>query len=440
MISVKVISITALFTSFWVLYTSSPVVTSFDSRWSIPVCVSLIEEHNEELSEFPDLIEHHHGLDLHYIDQMPFSNFPVWSYMLSVPAVYVFDRALIPLIQNNPRIRAIASERISNTFHESKPIETVYLYIELEKILASAYCALTVVFVFLTALLFLSQPAALLTALLYGAGTSAWSTASRGMWMHGPSMMFLAVVVYMLASAPACRKQIKFIGIPLAVSFLIRPTNIVAVAFVTLYVFIQYRKEFLRFVLLALPIMAVFFLYNHSAYGTLLPAYFKPARLGTHSSFFEAMAGNLVSPARGIFVYSPFLLFSIHGFFLAFRDRSERLLATTFSLILVSHWITVSFFPHWWGGHCYGPRFMSDVLPLMFYFLLFSIRWILQQRGVRKIFLLALLCFLGILSAAIHFRGAWDFSVYRWSTSPINIDEHPERLWDWNDPQFLRHE
>jgi hypothetical protein len=45
---------------------------------------------------------------------------------------------------------------------------------------------------------------------------------------------------------------------------------------------------------------------------------------------------------------------------------------------------------------------------------------------------------LALVSFAIHLRGGWSAAVYRWNVDPVNVDRHPERLWDWSDPQFLR--
>ena len=59
----------------------------------------------------------------------------------------------------------------------------------------------------------------------------------------------------------------------------------------------------------------------------LIPDYYRPRRVSVSETFGEAMLGNLVSPARGLFVYSPVLLLAFSGFALALRHREERLLS-----------------------------------------------------------------------------------------------------------------
>jgi hypothetical protein len=38
----------------------------------------------------------------------------------------------------------------------------------------------------------------------------------------------------------------------------------------------------------------------------------------------------------------------------------------------------------------------------------------------------------------MHAQGALDISGYAWNADPVSVDAHPERLWDWRDPPFLR--
>ena len=45
---------------------------------------------------------------------------------------------------------------------------------------------------------------------------------------------------------------------------------------------------------------------------------------------------------------------------------------------------------------------------------------------------------LALVGLAMHLRGGWTPAVYRWNVVPVNIDQHPERNWDWSDPPFLR--
>lgn len=40
-------------------------------------------------------------------------------------------------------------------------------------------------------------------------------------------------------------------------------------------------------------------------------------------------------------------------------------------------------------------------------------------------------------SIVINVLGATENRIWSWNVRPINIDEKPERIWDWKNPQFL---
>src|SRR6185295_5131919 len=42
-----------------------------------------------------------------------------------------------------------------------------------------------------------------------------------------------------------------------------------------------------------------------------------------------------------------------------------------------------------------------------------------------------------LASVVINGLGATSQATWRWNTRPVNIDDHPERNWDWRQPQFL---
>ena len=54
------------------------------------------------------------------------------------------------------------------------------------------------------------------------------------------------------------------------------------------------------------------------------------------------------------------------------------------------------------------------------------------KAGVVSVFIIFTGC-----SFFIHYKGATHPATFMWNAVP-NIDEHPERVWDWNDLQFMR--
>ena len=74
------------------------------------------------------------------------------------------------------------------------------------------------------------------------------------------------------------------------------------------------------------------------------------------------LAGVLVSPSRGLFVYAPVLLFSVAGLAAWLVRRRGGVLACA-ALAAAVGVATIAQFSVWWGGHSFGPRLLTDVLP-----------------------------------------------------------------------------
>jgi hypothetical protein len=170
-------------------------------------------------------------------------------------------------------------------------------------------------------------------------------------------------------------------------------------------------------------------------YHSALPPYYLASKIGHGGRFAEASLGTLVSPGRGLFVFSPVLLLSVYGMWLTWRrDVLDRALA----VIVVLHWVALSSFPMWWGGHSFGPRLFSDVVPYLIYFLIPVVTRIAGLSGARRAVWVAGLTCLVAISFLVNFRGATARAVYHWNAEPVDVDLRPDRVWDWRDLQFLR--
>jgi hypothetical protein len=105
---------------------------------------------------------------------------------------------------------------------------------------------------------------------------------------------------------------------------------------------------------------------------------------------------------------------------------------------VLAHWIVIATVNwNWWGGASYGPRFFSDVVPYLVYFLIPAIAWIESSRGVARLAAGAVFGGVALISAAMHAQGALNMETARWNLFPEHIDLDPARVWDWRRPQFL---
>jgi hypothetical protein len=178
--------------------------------------------------------------------------------------------------------------------------------------------------------------------------------------------------------------------------------------------------------------------YNLWLYHSVLPPYFSPHKVGASVHLLEGLAGNLISPSRGLFVFCPVLVFSVWGMVLSLKGRRGHLLELFLIGVVVSHWLVISSFPDWHGGHSFGPRYLTDMMPYLIYFLIPVLVWFSETRSARRSWLLSLFMLFAVVSLLINLSGAVNKATYLWNSVPTDVDTAPRRLWDWTDLQFLR--
>ena len=315
----------------------------------------------------------------------------------------------------------------------------------IEARLAAVLMAVLASIFFLTGRLMLSSRWATLVALAGALGTQVYSTASRALWSDTWGILLCGVVVFIILAHETGKRRLNpvLLATLLAWMYFVRPTFSVPILAVSIYVFIFHRRVFLSYAATGLAWLAGFFYYSWSHYGHLLPTYYRANRL-QFNVFWIALAGNLISPARGLLVYVPMICFLAY-LLVRYRHHLSYMRLVWLSLfIIVVHILVISGFPHWWGGHSFGPRFTTSLVP---WFVLLSILAIGAMLAWREktpkakspgwSVQLAVGWTLLILSAFINTRGAASHATWRWNMRPRGVDEHPERLWDWREPQFL---
>jgi len=414
--SVGVLSL-CLFALLSTIFAVSPIRLPTDSRWSVHTALSFARGHGGDLTEFLPIIEKEKFYAIEARDGHVRSRYPIGTSLLVAPAVGLI---------------AVASPAWAEELHTTIPART-------EQMLASLIGAMTcVVFFWAVFQSFRSVPVALFSALILGLSTSVWSTATRALWQHGPLILMLSIAMLLLIRAREKPAIVQFASLPLIAGYVIRPTGIVPLGILSLYVLLYYRAWVPRYVAWALLISIPWVLYNFSIYGTPLSPYYVGEAFTSQTHFAEGLLGNLFSPSRGLFVYSPVLLFAVSGFVIALLSEERRPFVVALASIVVAHMIIVGSASMWWAGHSFGPRFTTDILPILVYFTAFNFR--LPESLPRRLqhLVSSLIVVLAVVSALIHAQGAIRYGTWQWNYMPDSIDDHPSRAWDWTDPQFAR--
>jgi len=376
----------------------------------------MILEHNTDLDEYTAIARESNNYCLKIVDGHLYSIFPIGPSVVEVP----FILAAMPFTD------------LTDSMKTSIPTGADHL-------IAAVIVALTAVFIFLIGEQFFdSRRYSLLLTFIFTFCTSAWSTASLNMFQHGPSILFLTINLYLIVLARKNPAIIQYASLPLAFSYMMRPSNSLSIILLSVFVLIWYRRYFIRYLLWALPVAVPFIIYNLAVYEWPLSTYYYTVgRTESVSSFFVGLAGTIVSPGRGLLLFSPVLLFSIVGVFMKREERSEKRLDYFLAAIVVLNWLTFASIYDWWGGHSFGPRNFTDMMPYMAYLMIPVLMWMSKSRGLDKLAISWCVLMLVAISFFIHYRGATDIDVQSWNFQP-DIDRNPGRLWDWRDIPFFR--
>lgn len=306
---------------------------------------------------------------------------------------------------------------------------------------ASTLTAVAVALAFLTARRFLSAPRAALLAVALGMGTGYWSTVSQTLWQHETAAFGLALFVLAFTTLGKPRTALVVAGIGLGLAGTSRPQLAPAIAVLLAGVFFVAG---LRSGLIATAIVAVFaaalITFHVRWFGTPLGAIAQlealhPTVHATERSFNFSAAGFLgllVSPNRGLLIFTPVTLIALGGIREAFvRGARSPLIWCLFAALV--QYMFYGAYSVWWGGHTFGPRYMLDVLPLLVPLAAVALAPI-RPRSVGGGLAAAALAW----SITVAATGAFFFPHDRWNIDPYDVDRHHERLWQWSDMQIVR--
>jgi hypothetical protein len=316
---------------------------------------------------------------------------------------------------------------------------------QLGKFVAALLVAGSALFVFLAALEFLPLAIALAIALAYALGTCVFSVSSQSLWQHGPNTFFLALGLYAFLRAPGRPKMAALAGAALSCAVACRPTSAIVFAMVALQLAGEGRRELIAFALAALPAALGLAAFNWSYFGS--PFSFSQMQMAHavalqktgnedvwQTPIVSGLAGLLLSPSRGLLVYSPFLAFAGAGVWRAWKQADWKRLRPLSIAALIVLLVESKHFD-WWGGWSFGYRHIVDLVPILSLLLLPVAKWVWERKPWRVTF-----AALAIWSFGVQLLGAWAYDVAGWNARiengvKMDVDkrEWRDRLWSWSD-------
>ena len=425
-----------------VVFLSSPVYIFGDSHFTLLLSHSILRHGDVTLDRYltrpldPRLFRHRPTPRLYQVMTArghTYYVYPVGSSVLSMP--------FIPALN----AMGLAPVRVDGAYDLDGELA-------MQRLVASVLMAVLASVFFLTARLVLSPSWSMIVALGAAFGTQVWSTASRVLWSHTWGIVLVGLVILLLVVNERRQTSVNpfLLATLLAWAYFVRPVHSIAVVTVSAYV-ILYKydwKSSVRYAITGGAWLLAFVGYSHHYFGQALPPYYlhRSFLLGVTLSYLKAYvltaAGHLVSPSRGVLVYLPIVLF-IAYLLVRYRRTLPSMPLTVLAFAnIVGLGVVVSAWKNWWGGHSYGPRLLTEIVPWLVLLAIMAIGGMLSasapgpSRRPRSLEL-AVGAALLVLSVAIHARGALAWETVLWNYYPVDVDRRQERLWEWNDPQFL---
>lgn len=201
-------------------------------------------------------------------------------------------------------------------------------------------------------------------AFAFAFGTGTWVISSQALWQHGAGQLLIALAL-LLTLARATLARTALLGALCVLIVANRPPDAPLAAAIGLFVFFsRWRSAAWLAAGAAVPLAALLY-YNVAFIGLLVGGY---ALVRPPENFFQhdwsGLAGLLVSPTRGLLVFSPFLLFVPLGLLQRLRSPGSRGLAVALAAGITAQ-IVLYALVDWRAGESWGPRYMTDILPIL---------------------------------------------------------------------------
>lgn len=191
---------------------------------------------------------------------------------------------------------------------------------------------------------------------------------SQALWQHGTGELLIALGM-LLVLAPASAARTAVLGFVCVLMAANRPPDaLIAAALGLVVVCRNWRSATWLIAGAAVPLAAILY-YNVVFMGHLAGGYgvVKPP-VNFFQNIWSGLAGLLVSPARGLLVFAPFLIFVPIGLIQRLRSPDTRWLAVALSLAVVAQLLLYAQ-GDWRAGTSWGPRWLTDLLPVLIWML-----------------------------------------------------------------------
>lgn len=298
----------------------------------------------------------------------------------------------------------------------------------MEKIAASVIASITSVLMYLV-LRRSGNHWPLPLTIAFAFGTNTWMISSQALWQHGTGELLIALALLLSITSTSAR-SIVLLGVVCIAMVANRPPDaFIAGAFALYTIWNCWRNAVWLFVGAVVPLAALLY-YNLNFIGNIFGGYvlINPSNIFFQSDW-SGVLGLLVSPTRGLFVFSPFLAFVPVGLIQRLRAPSTKILAALLSLAVVAQILVYSQLD-WRAGVSWGPRWLTDILPVLVWML--APATLVLRPMVRGLLVLFIVASIGVQAIGAF----W----YTQTSDEIIFAGNPTSMrtaWDFNNIPFI---
>ena len=271
-------------------------------------------------------------------------------------------------------------------------------------------------------------------------GSSIVSTMGTALWNVNLEVVFILCALVILACEDQKKtKDLKpiLLGLLLFFAYFCRPTAALFILTTLAYVFLKNRRTFIKMAVTLTFLFGLLVLFSMVEFNQFLPDYYKAGFLDNPISK-SAVYGSLLSPSRGLLVFSPYLFLPFIGLILYGKQLYKEPFVWFGVIWFALYVMMISRWPNWWGGHSFGPRLLTDALPALF--IITVLVWkkaLMNPSQWQKVILATSFVVLAFSGIFINTKqGLYNNSSAKWSWV-TDIDHAPQYLFNWKYPQFL---
>ncbi|MBI4091169.1 hypothetical protein HY419_00290, partial [candidate division WWE3 bacterium] len=240
----------------------------------------------------------------------------------------------------------------------------------LSRLSASLTLSVAGVVLFLLLTKCVDEKKSLLLTFIFLFATINFASISQALWQHGPLQLFSLLALLFIMKSQNDFSMLPVSGFFMGLAVLSRPTAFLPLVLLSVFIFKVFGlRGLVKFALPAGLLFAAYFFYVEAFYLNISnEGYFSQILQGWKTPLYKGFFGMLISPSKGIFVYSPIFIFSLAGWYMVLRKKAASfndILLRYCGMIVLAHVAIVSMWKHWYGGWSFGYRMASDIIPYL---------------------------------------------------------------------------